>query len=115
MRPASGLAGGVRRPTAGESHRTAQASVLQLWPNVSPPSIRHRARIDSCIDRYMQKDVVSVERDASLVEIEKLLEARDISSVLVRERGRPIGVVSRTDLLRVARLGTVALWRRSPR
>lgn len=62
-----------------------------------------RVKIDSRVDRHMTPSVVGVNREVSLVDTEKVLEARGISSVLVYDAGRPYGVVSRTDLLRAAR------------
>lgn len=61
------------------------------------------ARIESHVERHMTKDVVSVAAATTLREVERVLRERGISSVLVRDDGRPIGVVSRTDLLRAAR------------
>jgi CBS domain-containing protein len=56
------------------------------------------------VARYMARPVVSVEIDADLADAERLLREREISSVaVVGRRGEPIGVISRTDLLAVAR------------
>lgn len=61
------------------------------------------ARIESHVERHMTKDVVAVGADTPLRDVERVLRERGISSVLVRDGDRPLGVVSRTDLLRSAR------------
>lgn len=48
----------------------------------------------------MTKEVQTIDADATLDELRTLLVDRGISGVLVVEGGRPIGVVSSTDLLR---------------
>lgn len=53
--------------------------------------------------RYMSEPVVSVETTTSLHEADDMLDTLDISSLAVTEGGRLVGVVSRTDLLRVGR------------
>lgn len=62
-----------------------------------------RIKIDSRVDRHMTPQLVGVSRETSIVDAEKVMEQRNISSVLVYDAGRPFGVVSRTDLLRAAR------------
>lgn len=54
----------------------------------------------STVDRFMVRSVVSGDASMSLEQVERLLEANHISSVPLVENGVPIGVVSRTDLLR---------------
>lgn len=55
------------------------------------------------VARYMKAPVLTVAADAPLDEARRLFEAHDISSVVVMGPGdEPVGVVSRTDLLRLA-------------
>jgi CBS domain-containing protein len=51
----------------------------------------------------MTRGVVSVSARASLWETNRIQETHGISCVLVEKEGEPIGVISRTDLLRAAR------------
>ncbi|GMU56370.1 MAG: poly(A) polymerase [Candidatus Xenobia bacterium] len=52
------------------------------------------------VTTYMSTEIVSVEPDARLDEIQRLLVERDIGRVPVIERGEMVGIVSRTDVLR---------------
>lgn len=60
-------------------------------------------RIESHVAKHMTSPVISVGADATLVDVERILRERGISSLLVHGANGPLGVVSRTDLLRVAR------------
>ncbi len=52
---------------------------------------------------YMAEPVYSVSCDASAREVDRALEERDVSAVVVEDvNGDPVGVVSRSDLVRVA-------------
>ena len=54
---------------------------------------------------YMTPDPATVKRSTSLEEVAKLLELRGISAMpVIDEAGKPIGIISRRDLLRVGRL-----------
>jgi len=62
-------------------------------------------RIEEPVRRFMSSPVHAVRRSASLDEVQELLAACDISSVAVVEKDtRIVGVISRTDLLRVGRV-----------
>jgi predicted transcriptional regulator len=61
------------------------------------------ARIESHVARHMTPEVIAISAEASLLDVDQLLRERAISSLLVRDGDRPIGVVSRTDLLRAGR------------
>ncbi|MFO0619151.1 MAG: CBS domain-containing protein [Polyangiaceae bacterium] len=61
------------------------------------------ARIESHVERHMTKEVISVDAASTLRDVERVLRERGVSSALVRDGDRPVGVVSRTDLLRAAR------------
>jgi CBS domain-containing protein len=54
----------------------------------------------ACARDVMTADVVSVDPDTDLASIARLLEQRRIKRVPVIENGRPIGIVSRANLLR---------------
>lgn len=54
---------------------------------------------------YRSKTLISVAPDAPLADVQRLLEERDISAVpVVSESGELLGILSTTDLLRVARI-----------
>jgi CBS domain-containing protein len=54
----------------------------------------------ACAMDVMTSNVVSVEPDTDLASIARLLEQRRIKRVPVVENGRPVGIVSRANLLR---------------
>lgn len=57
------------------------------------------------VREYMSETLVSVRPGTNLDEVQRLLDTRDISSVPVTDdAGALVGIVSTTDLLRVARL-----------
>jgi predicted transcriptional regulator len=59
----------------------------------------------TAVREYMSKSLVSVRPDATLSEVQQLLEERDISAVpVVDAKGKLEGILSSSDLLRVARL-----------
>ncbi len=67
------------------------------------PSSSPAPRASSARD-YMALPVYSVPFDASAREIDRALEERDVSAVVVEDvNGDPVGVVTRSDLIRVAR------------
>jgi CBS domain-containing protein len=49
----------------------------------------------------MTSDVATVEPELSLADLERLLAARGVSGAPVVEKGRLVGVVSRTDVVRL--------------
>lgn len=56
------------------------------------------ASVSQTVGTYMSSPVVSVDADAPLAEADELLSEGAISAVAVEEGGRPIGVLSVTDL-----------------
>jgi CBS domain-containing protein len=65
--------------------------------------------LDRTVSEYMTSPVVSVGPDETLPAIAKLLDERRISAVVViDERAIPLGIVSRSDLLRIGRSHTGA-------
>lgn len=48
----------------------------------------------------MSKHVISISPDQSLLEAANLMEREDIRRLLVIEKGKLVGIISRTDLLR---------------
>jgi CBS domain-containing protein len=63
------------------------------------------SKYDASVEVYMSQPVHGIEATTALVEVEPMLRAHRISSLAVTESGKPVGVVSRTDLLRVGRRG----------
>lgn len=55
------------------------------------------------VRRYMSEPVQAVSPAATLAEVHSLLQALDISSLAVTEGEQLVGIISRTDLLRVGR------------
>jgi CBS domain-containing protein len=74
---------------------------------VSHSTKQHRVHLGARIDAFMQRDVVSISSSATLVDAEILMAQRRISCVLVKDGDEPIGIFSRTDLLRAARDGAL--------
>lgn len=69
---------------------------------------------DEPVRRWMRTPVRTVREDASLTEVDHVLRERTLSSLAVIDRdGAPVGVISRTDLLRVGR-ATGSIGRRAP-
>jgi CBS domain-containing protein len=62
-----------------------------------------KAHLQGSIASYVQRDVATVDRSASLADVARTLEERRCSSVPVLEGGAVVGVISRTDLLRHGR------------
>jgi len=57
------------------------------------------------VSSVMSSPVRTVATDAPLVEAYKVLRQHALSSLVATHEGRPVGVISRTDLLRVGRVG----------
>lgn len=66
------------------------------------------------VSLYMSAPVFTVDEGATLADVQRALTSHDVSSVAVTgEGGRPVGVISRTDLLRVGRVGARALGKKA--
>ncbi len=48
----------------------------------------------------LMKEPIKVHAEATLAEILEIMEKRHVSSVLVIDKGKPLGVISETDILR---------------
>jgi len=59
---------------------------------------------ESSVELYMSQPVHAVESSSPLADAYKKLRGHRISSLAVVDSGKPVGVLSRTDLLRVGRL-----------
>lgn len=69
---------------------------------------------DEPVRRWMRSPVRTIREDASLSDTDHILREHTLSSLaVVDDAGRPLGVVSRTDLLRVGRAKS-AFGRRAP-
>lgn len=72
------------------------------------------AHYDEPVRRWMRTPVRTVREDTTLTEVDHVLRERTLSSLAVVDRdGAAVGVISRTDLLRVGR-ATGAIGRRAP-
>ena len=66
------------------------------------------------VSLYMSAPVFTVDEGATLNDVQHKLTIHDVSSVAVTGAGgRPVGVISRTDLLRVGRVGARALGKKA--
>ena len=83
------------------------ADERRTFVNCKQPAERGGAAVSDAmtpLEGMMSKEVVCVRPDASAAEITTLFLERGMSSVpVVDEAGRPVGVVSKTDLLRAVR------------
>ncbi len=61
----------------------------------------HHGLGDVPIETYMRKGPVAIAPDASVEELQKLMMEYDVGQVPVVENGRIIGIVTRTDLLKL--------------
>jgi len=52
------------------------------------------------VEALMKQDLVSVEIGTSIIEAAKLMKACNVGSVLVAKKGRIIGIVTETDVVR---------------
>lgn len=52
------------------------------------------------IKDIMTRDVITVDKDTSILDTAKLMEEKNISSVIVAEGGMPVGIVTERDLVR---------------
>ncbi len=52
------------------------------------------------VSQYMSRDVISVEKDADLVEVVDILRSRPIRRLPVMDHGELVGLISRPDLIR---------------
>lgn len=69
------------------------------------------SRYDMPISTYMTSPVVSISEDRSLAEAQQILHDKGISCLAVRGAGRTVGLLSRTDLLRVGRVRSLVAGR----
>src|SRR4051794_11781091 len=68
-----------------------------MTPNRTPPTLALHARVAADL---MTPDPTSLRRDATVAEAAVFLSTRGFSAApVIDEAGRPVGVVSRTDLL----------------
>jgi CBS domain-containing protein len=67
----------------------------------APPAPRTESASTTCVRELMAHDVICVSPAMRVSEVVRLLDQSDISGApVVDERGAPIGIVSKTDLLR---------------
>ncbi len=52
------------------------------------------------VSQLMTRDLVTVEADTSVVEVAKLMKARNIGSVFVERDGEIVGIVTEPDIVR---------------
>lgn len=52
------------------------------------------------VGQLMKKDLVTVDTGTSVIEVAKLMKTCNVSSVLVSQEGRVIGIVTESDIVR---------------
>lgn len=62
------------------------------------------SQYESSVELYMSQPVYAVESSSPLADAYKKLRGHRVSSLAVVDAGKPVGVLSRTDLLRIGRL-----------
>ncbi|KAF5041563.1 CBS domain protein [anaerobic digester metagenome] len=80
-------------PASAQASRTARMTAAK-W--AAPPSGR-----SSRVTEVMTEDVVQVEGDVRLFEVVRLFKEREIGRLIVIEEGRPVGILTKTDIIRV--------------
>lgn len=86
-----------RGETGTERHRPRWLEILMGPGRLAEDYVRTHGRR---VDEIMTRDLVSVTPDTPLDEVVALMERRRIKRVPVLDGDRPIGIVSRADLLR---------------
>ena len=86
-----------RGETGTERHRPRWLEILMGPGRLAEEYVRTHGRK---VDEIMTRDLVSVTPDTPLDEIVELMERRRIKRVPVLDGDRPVGIVSRADLLR---------------
>jgi CBS domain-containing protein len=91
-----------RAETGTERRRSHWSEWLSSGPRLAAEYIKSHARR---VEDIMTREVVTVGELATLAEIADLMETKRIKRVPVAHDGKIIGIVSRTDLLRVLASG----------
>lgn len=69
---------------------------IQRVPTIDRPVMR--------VSDIMTRDIISVPSDAQASDVLKLVTSKNIGRVLVIDNGSLVGVLSRTDLVRILKL-----------
>ncbi|QKR00046.1 CBS domain-containing protein [Metallosphaera tengchongensis] len=56
--------------------------------------------MEEVVRDYMKSEVISVEKGASLKEITKIMTEKNVGSVIITEKGKPIGIITERDVVR---------------
>ncbi|BCS92242.1 hypothetical protein L3N51_01724 [Metallosphaera sp. J1] len=56
--------------------------------------------MEEIVKDYMKTEVISVEKGATLRQITKIMTEKNVGSVIITEKGKPIGIVTERDVVR---------------
>lgn len=85
-----------------QAHRATAGSSGRFYTDVEDYRDLATAPVDvgtTLVSAVMSRDVLSVERDASVAEAARLMRGRRVHRLLVTNRGLLVGIVSALDLL----------------
>ena len=89
-----------RRDVDRDDRRSWWLQMLAEGEGLAPEFLAYLRSGDRLVRDLMTREVVTVEEEASLPEIARLLEEHRIKRVPILRQGRVIGIVSRADLVR---------------
>jgi len=55
---------------------------------------------EETIKDYMKSEVVSVPKDAKLVDVAKIMTEKNIGSIIVVDENKPVGIITERDIVR---------------
>ncbi len=59
----------------------------------------YEGRLDAMVKDYMRRDVPTIDKESDIYDAMKMMTANKIGRLIVVSNGRPIGIITRTDIL----------------
>ncbi|AWR99276.1 CBS domain-containing protein [Metallosphaera hakonensis] len=56
--------------------------------------------MEEIVKDYMKTEVISVEKGVTLRQVTKIMTEKNVGSVIITEKGKPIGIVTERDVVR---------------